>query len=379
MTQNYFTSESVTEGHPDKVCDQISDAVLDAVLEQDPDARVAIETFTKTGLVVVGGELSTEAYVNIQDIVRDTLQKIGYNDGKKGIDGDSCGVLTCVEEQSQDIQQGVDKEGDQGAGDQGIMFGYATDETEALLPLPIVLSHKLTKKLSHVRKQGVIDYLRPDGKSQVTVKYENGNPQAISAIVLSAQHEPDITQNTLKKDLKQNVIQPVMSEYDWDDADIYINPTGRFVKGGPEADAGLTGRKIIVDTYGGMARHGGGAFSGKDPSKVDRSASYMARYIAKNIVAAGLAEKCEIQLSYAIGRSNPISVKVDTFDTANVAEDELSQAVMDLFPLKPEEMIEYLDLKKPVYSSTATYGHFGNEDYTWEKTNMVNALKNYFS
>lgn len=379
MAQNYFTSESVTEGHPDKVCDQISDAVLDEVLEQDPDARVAIETFTKTGLVVVGGELSTEAYVNIQDIVRDTLQKIGYDDGKKGIDGDSCGVLTCVEEQSQDIQQGVDKEGDQGAGDQGIMFGYATYETDALLPLPIVLSHKLTKKLSRVRKQGVIDYLRPDGKSQVTVKYENGKPQGISAIVLSAQHDSDITQNTLKKDLKKNVIQPVMSKYDWDDADIYINPTGRFVKGGPEADAGLTGRKIIVDTYGGMARHGGGAFSGKDPSKVDRSASYMARYIAKNIVAAGLADTCEIQLSYAIGRSNPISVKVDTFDTANVAEDELSQAVMDLFPLKPKEMIEYLDLKKPVYSSTATYGHFGNEDYTWEKTNMVNALKNYFS
>ena len=379
MTQNYFTSESVTEGHPDKVCDQISDAVLDEVLEQDPDARVAIETFTKTGLVVVGGELSTEAYVNIQDIVRDTLQKIGYDDGKKGIDGDSCGVLTCVEEQSQDIQQGVDKEGDQGAGDQGIMFGYATDETDALLPLPIVLSHKLTKKLSHVRKRGLIDYLRPDGKSQVTVKYENGKPQGISAIVLSAQHDPDITQNTLKKDLKKNVIQPVMSKYDWDDADIYINPTGRFVKGGPEADAGLTGRKIIVDTYGGMARHGGGAFSGKDPSKVDRSASYMARYIAKNIVAAGLADTCEIQLSYAIGRSNPISVKVETFDTANVAENELSQAVMDLFPLKPKEMIEYLDLKKPVYSSTATYGHFGNEDYTWEKTNMVNALKNYFS
>ena len=379
MTQNYFTSESVTEGHPDKVCDQISDAVLDEVLEQDPDARVAIETFTKTGLVVVGGELSTEAYVNIQDIVRDTLQKIGYDDGKKGIDGDSCGVLTCVEEQSQDIQQGVDKEGDQGAGDQGIMFGYATDKTDALLPLPIVLSHKLTKKLSRVRKQGVIDYLRPDGKSQVTVKYENGKPQGISAIVLSAQHDSDITQNTLKKDLKKNVIQPVMSKYDWDDADIYINPTGRFVKGGPEADAGLTGRKIIVDTYGGMARHGGGAFSGKDPSKVDRSASYMARYIAKNIVAAGLADTCEIQLSYAIGRSNPISVKVDTFDTANVAEDELSKVVMDLFPLKPKEMIEYLDLKKPVYSSTATYGHFGNEDYTWEKTNMVNALKNYFS
>ena len=379
MAQNYFTSESVTEGHPDKVCDQISDAVLDEVLEQDPDARVAIETFTKTGLVVVGGELSTEAYVNIQDIVRDTLQKIGYDDGKKGIDGDSCGVLTCVEEQSQDIQQGVDKEGDQGAGDQGIMFGYATDKTDALLPLPIVLSHKLTKKLSRVRKQGVIDYLRPDGKSQVTVKYENGKPQGISAIVLSAQHDSDITQNTLKKDLKKNVIQPVMSKYDWDDADIYINPTGRFVKGGPEADAGLTGRKIIVDTYGGMARHGGGAFSGKDPSKVDRSASYMARYIAKNIVAAGLADTCEIQLSYAIGRSNPISVKVDTFDTANVAEDELSKAVMDLFPLKPKEMIEYLDLKKPVYSSTATYGHFGNEDYTWEKTNMVNALKNYFS
>lgn len=379
MAQNYFTSESVTEGHPDKVCDQISDAVLDEVLEQDPDARVAIETFTKTGLVVVGGELSTEAYVNIQDIVRDTLQKIGYDDGKKGIDGDSCGVLTCVEEQSQDIQQGVDKEGDQGAGDQGIMFGYATDKTDALLPLPIVLSHKLTKKLSRVRKQGVIDYLRPDGKSQVTVKYENGKPQGISAIVLSAQHDSDITQNTLKKDLKKNVIQPVMSKYDWDDADIYINPTGRFVKGGPEADAGLTGRKIIVDTYGGMARHGGGAFSGKDPSKVDRSASYMARYIAKNIVAAGLADTCEIQLSYAIGRSNPISVKVDTFDTANVAEDELSKAVIDLFPLKPKEMIEYLDLKKPVYSSTATYGHFGNEDYTWEKTNMVNALKNYFS
>ena len=379
MAQNYFTSESVTEGHPDKVCDQISDAVLDEVLEQDPDARVAIETFTKTGLVVVGGELSTEAYVNIQDIVRDTLQKIGYDDGKKGIDGDSCGVLTCVEEQSQDIQQGVDKEGDQGAGDQGIMFGYATYETDALLPLPIVLSHKLTKKLSRVRKQGVIDYLRPDGKSQVTVKYENGKPQGISAIVLSAQHDSDITQNTLKKDLKKNVIQPVMSKYDWDDADIYINPTGRFVKGGPEADAGLTGRKIIVDTYGGMARHGGGAFSGKDPSKVDRSASYMARYIAKNIVAAGLADTCEIQLSYAIGRSNPISVKVDTFDTANVAEDELSQVVMDLFPLKPKEMIEYLDLKKPVFSSTATYGHFGNEDYTWEKTNMVNALKNYFS
>ena len=384
--KNIFTSESVTEGHPDKVCDQISDAILDAVLEQDPNARVAVETLVKTGFVVVAGELTTNAYVEVQKIVRETIKDIGYNNGKTGFNGDDCGVLLSITEQSPDISQGVDdKEYDdklsneQGAGDQGMMFGYATNETSSCMPLPIDLAHKLTKKLSEVRKNKVLDYLYPDGKSQVSVEYENNKPLRVTAVVISNHHKDNVEQAQIRKDIIEKVIKPVCADWIDDETKFYVNPTGKFVIGGPVADAGLTGRKIIVDTYGGMGRHGGGAFSGKDPSKVDRSAAYAARYIAKNLVASGLAEKCEVQLSYAIGVSEPISIMVDTFGTGKLNEDEFEKIVRKIFPVKPSDIISQLKLKNPIYKKTAAYGHFGrNEDnFTWEKLDKVEELKKF--
>ncbi|MFP4403574.1 MAG: methionine adenosyltransferase [Candidatus Woesearchaeota archaeon] len=379
-----FSSESVTEGHPDKMCDIISDSILDDILTHDKDARVAIETFTKTGLVVVGGEVTTDTYVDIPKIVRETILEIGYDDGNKGLNGNSCGVLNCVEGQSPDISQGV-SEGDglfkeQGAGDQGMMFGYATDETEELMPMPIMLAHKLTKKLTEVRKKNIIDYLRPDGKSQVTVEYdENLKPIKVTAVVISAQHSPDVEYETIKKDITEKIIKPVLGNLLDDETTIYINPTGKFVIGGPHGDTGLTGRKIIVDTYGGMGRHGGGAFSGKDPSKVDRSAAYMTRYIAKNIVAAKIAKRCEIQLAYAIGVSKPVSIYVNTFNTSKFKSEEISKAINEIFPLTPKGIITHLKLKNPIYKQTAAYGHFGREEFSWEKTDKVNELKEFFS
>ncbi len=366
------------------MCDIISDSILDDILTHDKDARVAIETFTKTGLVVVGGEVTTDTYVDIPKIVRETILEIGYDDGNKGLNGNSCGVLNCVEGQSPDISQGV-SEGDglfkeQGAGDQGMMFGYATDETEELMPMPIMLAHKLTKKLTEVRKKNIIDYLRPDGKSQVTVEYdENLKPIKVTAVVISAQHSPDVEYETIKKDITEKIIKPVLGNLLDDETTIYINPTGKFVIGGPHGDTGLTGRKIIVDTYGGMGRHGGGAFSGKDPSKVDRSAAYMTRYIAKNIVAAKIAKRCEIQLAYAIGVSKPVSIYVNTFNTSKFKSEEISKAINEIFPLTPKGIITHLKLKNPIYKQTAAYGHFGREEFSWEKTDKVNELKEFFS
>jgi len=371
-----FTSESVTEGHPDKIADQISDAILDACLAEDPASRVACETLTCTGLVVVAGEITTKAYVDFQGVVRKTIHEIGYNDALKGFDSNTCAVISTINRQSPDIAQGVDTGG---AGDQGMMFGYATNETPELMPTPISLAHRLAEKLSEVRKNGKLPYLRPDGKSQVTVEYsEPGKPTRVDAVVISSQHAGDVTNEQLRKEIEEHVIRAVIPANLIDaNTKFHINPTGRFVIGGPMGDSGLTGRKIIVDTYGGMGRHGGGAFSGKDPTKVDRSAAYMARYIAKNIVAAGLADRCEVQLAYAIGVAEPVSVLVDTFGTGMVSQQRLTELVRENFKLTPKGIIESLNLRRPIFKQTAAYGHFGRKgkDFTWEATDKAEALK----
>lgn len=394
MEKLLFTSESVTEGHPDKICDQISDAVLDALMEQDPMSRVACETCTTTGLVMVMGEITTNAYVDIQKIVRDTVREIGYTRGKYGFDADTCGVITAIDEQSADIALGVDKAleakenkmSDEeleaiGAGDQGMMFGYASDETEEYMPYPIALAHKLALRLTEVRKNGTLPYLRPDGKTQVTVEYdENGVPARLDAVVLSTQHDPEVSQEQIHEDVKKYIFDEILpAEMVDENTKFFINPTGRFVIGGPHGDSGLTGRKIIVDTYGGMARHGGGAFSGKDCTKVDRSAAYAARYVAKNIVAAGLAKKCEIQLSYAIGVAQPTSVMVDTFGTGKISDNKLVEIIRENFDLRPAGIIKMLDLRRPIYKQTAAYGHFGRNDLDlpWEKLDKAEELKKY--
>ena len=390
MTDQYlFTSESVTEGHPDKVADQISDSVLDAILEQDSEARVACETFVTTGLVLVSGEISTECYVDITDIARKTIIDIGYDRAKYGFDGETCAVITAIDEQSDDIAQGVDKaleakEESQeeveelGAGDQGLMFGYACNETPELMPLPITLSHKLSKRLTEVRKKDIIPYLRPDGKTQVTIEYIDNIPARVDKVLVSTQHHPDVSLKRIEEDIIEHVIEYTISDDMIDNnTEILVNPTGRFVIGGPHGDSGLTGRKIIVDTYGGTARHGGGAFSGKDPTKVDRSASYAARYVAKNIVAAELAERCEVQLSYAIGVAHPLSIMVDTFDTGKLSDEKLVKLIKDNFDLRPSKIINDLKLRQPLYSSVAKYGHFGRLDLNlpWEKTDKADTLK----
>ena len=383
MERRLFTSESVTEGHPDKIADQISDAILDDILSKDPNARVACETVCTTGLVLVAGEITTNATYNVQQIVRNTVEEIGYTRGKFGFDAENLAVLCAIDPQSNDIAMGVDELEDkaQGAGDQGIMFGYACNETEEYMPLPITLAHKLAHKLAEIRKNKVVDYLRPDGKTQVTVLYdENGNPVSIDTILISTQHSDSVSQEQIRKDLMEYVILPVVpNDLLNDDTKYLVNPTGRFVIGGPQGDSGLTGRKIIVDTYGGYSRHGGGAFSGKDPSKVDRSAAYMARYIAKNVVASGLADKCEIQLSYAIGVAEPTSVLVETFNTAHISEDIIVKAIRENFNLTPKGIITSLDLKRPIYRQVAAYGHMGRNDLDlpWEKLDKVEMLKKY--
>ncbi|HBP64628.1 MAG TPA: methionine adenosyltransferase [Desulfosporosinus sp.] len=391
MVRKLFTSESVTEGHPDKICDQISDAILDAIYAQDPNARVACETTVTTGLVLVSGEITTSCYVDIPHVVRETIRSVGYTRAKYGFDADTCAVLTSIGEQSADIALGVNraleaKTGDMtdsdieaiGAGDQGMMFGYATNESESFMPVPIDLAHRLARKLSEMRKSDFLSYLRPDGKTQVTVEYEDNKPVRVDTVVISTQHHPDVTQDQIRRDLLQYVVYPTIPRELLDeDTKYFINPTGRFVIGGPQGDCGLTGRKIIVDTYGGMARHGGGAFSGKDPTKVDRSGAYAARYVAKNIVAAGLADRCEIQIAYAIGVARPVSVSVETFGTGKIADDKITEFVMQTFDLRPAGIIKSLDLRRPIYRQTAAYGHFGRTDLDlpWERTDQADVLR----
>ncbi len=375
-----FTSESVSEGHPDKMADQISDAILDAILADDPDARVAVETMVKTGMAIVAGEVTTSTYVELEDVVRQVILDIGYDSSTVGFDGASCAVLNAIGKQSPDIAMGVDEgeQKEQGAGDQGLMFGYATNETDVLMPAPIYYSHRLVERQAHLRKDGVLPWLRPDAKSQVTLRYKDGKPVAVDAVVLSTQHDEGVSQADIHEAIMENVIRHVLpAEWLHNDTRIHINPTGQFIIGGPLGDCGLTGRKIIVDTYGGMARHGGGAFSGKDPSKVDRSAAYAGRYVAKNIVAAGLADRCEIQVSYAIGVAEPTSISVNTFGTASVAEDRIVDLVREHFDLRPKGLVEMLDLKRPIYRKTAAYGHFGREEpeFTWENTDKADALR----
>ena len=390
MSKRLFTSESVTEGHPDKICDQISDAILDEILKEDPMARVACETTCTTGIISIMGEITTSCYVDFPKVARQVVLDIGYDRAKYGFDGTTCAVVTAIDEQSPDIAQGVndgyenreqggnDNENSTGAGDQGMMFGYACDETPEFMPMPISLAHKMAKKLTQVRKDGILDYLRPDGKTQVTVEYDDDKPVRVDAVVVSSQHSPDVDIQKLREDIKREVIlTTVPAELIDENTKFYINPTGRFVVGGPNGDSGLTGRKLIVDTYGGMARHGGGAFSGKDPTKVDRSAAYASRWVAKNVVAAGLAKKCEVQLAYAIGVAHPVSIMVDTFGTATVDEDKIEQAIEKVFDLRPHAIIKQLDLRKPIYKNLAAYGHMGREDLgvSWEKLDKVEELK----
>ncbi len=376
-----FTSESVSEGHPDKMADQISDAVLDEILKDDPNARVAVETLVKTGMAVVAGEVRTDTYVDLEDLIREVILSIGYNSSDVGFDGASCAVLNAIGKQSADIAMGVDEatNKDLGAGDQGLMFGFATNETDVLMPAPIYYSHRLVERQAHLRKDNVLPWLRPDAKSQVTLRYQDGKPVAVDAVVLSTQHDPDISLDNLREAVMEEIIKPVLpAQWLHENTLFHINPTGNFVIGGPVGDCGLTGRKIIVDTYGGMARHGGGAFSGKDPSKVDRSAAYAGRYVAKNIVAAGLADKCEIQVSYAIGVAEPTSISINTFGSGRVSDETIINLVREYFDLRPQGLIEMLDLKRPIYRATSAYGHFGRElpEFTWEKTDKADALKN---
>ncbi len=376
-----FTSESVSEGHPDKMADQISDAILDAIITDDPHARVAVETLVKTGMAIVAGEVSTSTYIDLEDLIREVILSIGYNSSDVGFDGASCAVLNAIGKQSRDIAMGVDEgeNKDQGAGDQGLMFGYATNETPVLMPAPIYYAHRLVERQAYLRKHGILPWLRPDAKSQVTLRYEDGKPIAIDAVVLSTQHDPNISQADIREAVLEEIIKHTLPE-EWlhRDTHYHINPTGQFITGGPVGDCGLTGRKIIVDTYGGMARHGGGAFSGKDPSKVDRSAAYAGRYVAKNVVAAGLADRCEIQISYAIGVAEPTSISINTFGTGKISDEQISGLVSEHFDLRPRGLIEMLDLKRPIYRPTAAYGHFGREgdSFTWEKTDKVELLKN---